>query len=208
VGLLLGFVFAVSTAAQIRVAQAFRSGEAVALKTAFYAGLLINLVVAGTGVLILIVAGGPLIAHFAHTPWIEEQAMRYLGVFLFVVLAEAIGGALSSHFNGCGNSKSPFYSYLIVLPVNISVSVVLIHGALGFPKLGVVGAAVGSAVAAVLRAAFLGWQIYRAERGYAGVVGRWDGTFARSTRRHLVFFLPIAATFVSAALAKNVSGRI
>ena len=207
-GLLLGFVFAFSAASQIRVAQAFGSGEAVALKTALYAGLLINLVVAGIGVLILVVASGPLIAHFAHTPWIEDQAMRYLGVFLFVVLAEAVGGALSSHFNGCGNSKVPFYSYLIALPVNIFVSVVLIHGALGFPVLSVVGAAVGSAVAAVLRAAFLGWQICRAERGYAGVVGWWDGTFARSTRSHLVFSLPIAATFVSAALANNVSGLI
>lgn len=207
-GLLLGFVFAFSTATQIRVAQAFGSGEAIALKTALYAGLFINLVVAGLGVAVLSVAGGPLVAHFAHTAWIGEQAMGYLSVFLFVILAEAVGGALSSHFNGCGNSKAPFYSYLIALPVNVTVSVVLIHGHFGFPALGVVGAAAGSAVGAVLRAAFLGWQILRTERGYAGVAGWWDGTLVRSLRAHLVFSLPIAATFVSSALAGNVSGLI
>lgn len=207
-GLLLGFVFAFSTATQIRVAQAFGSGEAVALKTALYAGLVINLAVAGLGIAILAIAGGSLISHFAHTPWIAEQAMGYLGVFLFVILAEAVGGALSSHFNGCGNSKAPFYSYLIALPVNVSVSVVLIHGLFGFPELGVVGAAAGSAVGAALRAVFLGWQVLRADLGHAGVAGWWDGTFSRSTRAHLLFSLPIAATFVSSALANNVSGLI
>lgn len=207
-GLLLGFVFAFATATQIRVAQAFGSGEPIALKTALYAGLIINIAVAVVGVVLLWRAGGPLIASLAHTPWIAEQATRYLMVFLVVVVAEAAGGALSSHFNDCGNTRTPFYSYLIALPVNIGVSVVLIHGAFGLPALGVVGAAWGSAVASILRVGFLGWQLYRLERGYVGVAGWWQGTLPASLRAHALFSLPIAATFVSAALANNVSGLI
>ncbi len=207
-GLLLGIVFAFSTATQIRVAQAYGSGQAIALKTAFYAGLIINVAVAAVGVVVLAAVGRSLISPLAHTPWIAEQASLYLAVFLLVILAEAVGGALSSHFNGCGNTKAPFHSYLIALPVNVAVSLVLIRGHLGLPALGVVGAAVGSAVGSFLRALFLGLQVYRANKGYAGVIGWWNGTLTRSVRAHLVFSLPLAATFVSAALSNNVSGLI
>lgn len=203
-GLLLGIVFAFSNATQIRIAQAFGTATPVALKTGFLCGLFVNLVSAGLGILLVALFGGKVIDAFAHTEWIADQAKLYLNAFMFVVIAEAFGQCLGSHFNGCGKTKMPFYSYLLALPVNICTSIVLIHGLYGFPELGVLGAAVGSAIAAIVRLIFLGTRMYRWNGFFRGVEGWKNGSFAASVQRHLKFSLPIAATFISMFIANNV----
>lgn len=203
-GLLLGILFAFSNATQIRIAQAFGSAGPVSLKTGFYCGLLINLISTGIGLLLVIAFSDSVIAHFAQTPWIAEQADAYLGVFLFVVLAEAIGQCLSSHFNGCGNTKISFQSYLIALPVNVIVSYGLIHGQFGLPELGVVGAAYGTVVASILRVAFLLRIFERDHKGFRDVAGWSRDRFSTSLWRHFVFSWPIATTFISMTFGTQV----
>ncbi|MDO6591195.1 MULTISPECIES: MATE family efflux transporter [Rhodobacterales] len=207
-GVLLGVLFAFSSATQIRLAQAFGSGRPVALKTGFYAGIIINLVMASIGLVLVLIFGDRIITAFAHTPDIATQAQAYLHVFLLVVLIEAVGQCLGSFFNGCGNTKTPFYSYLIALPVNVTVSVVLIHGLYGLPELGVVGAAVGTVVAAVTRTIFMGVHFYNDTCGYRDVAGWLHATLFISLKRHLKFAAPIAGTFVSMTLATNVCALI
>jgi len=203
-GLVLGCLSAFSSATQIRIAQAFGAHDPRRLKTGFYCGLVINLAVVGLGWVFIQAIGNDLIASFAHTPSIAEEAGRYLSVFTIVFLCEAISIGISSHFNGCGETRIPFFGHLISLPLNVITSIVLIHGLYGFPELGVVGAAAGSAVASVVQLLFLGALFYRANQAFRGVAGWLDGTFWQSTKRHLIFGLPIAGTFV----CNTVSGQV
>lgn len=203
--LMLGVLHSFSSATQILVAQAYGSGKPVSLKTAFYSGLLIN----GTAALVCLTGmwffAGSLMDGFAHSPSIAAEARSYLAVFAFVIVAEVFGQALSAHFNGCGETRLPFYSYLIALPVNVGVSYVLIHGLFGLPALGVTGAAIGSAVSAVMRGAFLLAVIWRENRFYTDVAGWLHGTLGTSFRKHFLFALPIATTFISTHLGGSVA---
>lgn len=207
-GLLLGLLLSFATASQIWIAQAFGSGQRIALKTGFYCGLMINVGVGLLGGLVVWAIGGDILRAFAHSPEIAGQAQRFLNVFMIVVLGEAVGGIISSHFNGCGETRTPFYSYLIAVPVNVGFSVVLIHGLYGFPEMGLIGAAVGSAISSILRAVYLGVRFYQATGAFLDVAGWQHGTLARSTRRHLLFALPIAATFFSSTAANSVATLI
>jgi putative MATE family efflux protein len=207
-GILMGMNFAFSSATQIRIAQAFGSADPVALKTGFYCGLLINLSVTLVGLIILLFVSGDLVHYFSHTPWIAEQAMKYLSVFTIVIVCQSINGCLSSHFNGCGKSKVPFYGFLISVPLNIILSVIFIQGLLGFPAMGVQGAALGSAISSFVQLLYLTLRFYQIERAYVGVRGWLRGTLLASLYRHFVFSLPIAATFISSSLAQNVCGLI
>lgn len=202
-GLVLGVLNAFATATQIRLAQAFGAGRPAALKTGHFCGLFINLAIGFLGALILALVGDRILAHFAHTPEIAADAKRYLDVFLLVILAEAVALNLSSHFNACGVARPPLYSYLLSVPVNVAMSVVLIHGLWGAPELGVTGAAVGSAVASFLRVAYLAHRMRRDFGRLWAEPGWMNGGFLPSFRRHLAFAWPIAATFVSATAAAS-----
>jgi putative MATE family efflux protein len=199
--LLLGVLFAFSTATQILIAQAYGSRNPVALKTGFYAGVIINLVSAAIGAVIVWIIAPPLIASFAHSPWIAEQAWNYLLVFLILVFVEAVAQCLGSYFNGRSKTVIPFRSYLIAVPINVLASYALIHGHYGMPALGVVGAGIGSVIASTVRVAYLGTSFYRLTGAYRDVAGWMQATLWQSTKRHLKFALPIAGTFISNALA-------
>ncbi len=204
-GLLLGVLFAFSSATQIRIAQSFGSAQPGALKSGFYAGLVVNVGASLIGMILVLIVGGGLIDDFAQTPWIARQAQNYLNVFLLLVLIEAVGQNLGSYFNGCGRTVTPFQSYLVALPVNVGVSYALIYGVAGLPELGVTGAAVGSAVASLVRVLFLATIFWRATGGHLDERGWRNGTLAASVKRHLVFSLPIAGTFISTAAAGSVA---
>ncbi|MBY4893668.1 polysaccharide biosynthesis C-terminal domain-containing protein [Rhodobacteraceae bacterium N5(2021)] len=204
VGLLLGILFAFSNATQIRIAQSFGATGQVRLKTAFYCGLVINLGSVLIGVGLVALFGRAVIESAAQTDWIAAQAMSYLQVFLIVVFAEAIGQCLGSHFNGCGNPRVTFYSYLIAMPINIGASIILIYGLYGAPELGVAGAAYGSAIASLTRVMFMGVKFFRENRLFLDVKGWLRDSFAMAFKRHLLFSLPIAGTFLSMTIGTQV----
>jgi len=205
--LLVGTLFAFSTATQIRLAQAVGSGRPVALKTGFYAGLITNLAVAMIGIVFVAAFGGLVLDRIAHTPWIAEQARAYLNIFLLVVLCEAVAQCVGSFFNGSGRTIIPLKSYVFAIPINVATSYLLIHGAAGLPGLGVTGAAIGSALGALARTLYLARAFHRETGSYRSEPGWLNGTLWQSLGRHLNFSMPIAGTFVSNAVA-NYAGML
>ncbi len=203
-GLVMGCTFAFANAMQIRVAQAYGSADPLELKTAFYSGLVINVLIVLGGILLILVFGYPLLALMAHTPLIAAGAAGYLSVFLLVLLAEAVSSVLTSHFNGCRRTKLAFYSFLISAPVNIGSSILLIFGLYGFPQMGLVGAAWGSFLGALLRLLYLAVMFYRAHGLFTEVAGWLHGSLSRAAGKQFSFSWPIAATFVSMTFANQV----
>lgn len=207
-GLLLGTTFAFANAMQIKVAQAYGSDNPIALKSAFYCGLLINVVIASFGIVLIMIFSQSAIDKLAHSGSIAEDASQYLSVFLLVVVAETFSSAFTSHFNGCGKTRLAFYSFLISAPVNILTSIVLIFGLYGMPELGVVGAAWGSFIGAFLRTVYLAHCFYSAHRDLHAVDGWASDNLISTVRRQYNFSWPIAATFISMTFASQVCTAI
>ncbi|MDB2406984.1 MATE family efflux transporter [Jannaschia sp.] len=203
-GVVLGSIFAFASALQIRTAQAFGTKDAVFLKSVLVCGLIVSAAVGMLGLGVIAVAEGPLIGALAPTPEIAGMARAYLSIFAFVILFEIVGQVLSSFFNGCGQTRVPLYSYCLSLPINVASSIVLIHGLLGFPALGVAGAALGSAIAAGVQISFLAWRLWLRHGAMRSLLGWHGGSLRAALRRHVSFVLPIAATFFSAMLAGHV----
>lgn len=203
-GMMLGALFAFSSGTQIRLACGFGLDSDLTMKTGFYAGLVQNLVAAAVGLAVVLSFGAQAVTALAQTQWIAEQAQGYLNVMLFVVFSEAVGQCVSSFFNACGKTRVPLVGYLIGLPINVGVSLVLIYGYLGFPELGVQGAAVGTLCGSLARLAFLGLTFARQTGLYRDIAGWAQDSYKASFQRHVAFSWPIAGTFVSMTIANQV----
>lgn len=203
-GIILGVIFAFSHALQIRTAQSYGRGDPVHLNSVLASGLTVSLGVGVTGVLAILVLGRPLIDSFAPTEPIADQAITYLMIFSLVILGESVGQSISSYFNGCGRTRIPLYGYCLSVPINVLSSIALIHGVGPLPAFGVAGAAMGSALAILTQTLYLTLRLYHNDAHLARVPGWQMGAFAAALRRHFLFSLPIAATFISANLATHV----
>lgn len=207
-GFVLGGILAFANAMQIRTAQAFGTGDAVFLKSALASGMIISLLVGCFGLGVIILTGGTLIDATAPSLEAATLSKDYLAIFSFVIVGEAIGQCLSSYFNGCGRTRLPLYSFCLSLPINVTLSIILIHGYFGFPAFGVAGAAMGSAVAVVVQAGFLLIRLLQLDGHLRHVEGWRQSDFRKTLKRHVAFSLPIAATFMSAVFSAQVCALI
>ncbi|MFY0660650.1 MAG: polysaccharide biosynthesis C-terminal domain-containing protein [Shimia sp.] len=207
-GIILGTIFAFAHAMQIRAAQAYGTGDPVFIKSVLASGLTISLGIGCTGGVLLLCFGDSFIDDIAPSKEVASHAWSYLSIFVLVVLFEAVGQCLSSYFNGIGRTRIPLYGYLISVPINVIVSIALIHGLWGLPAFGISGAAMGSAFASLLQALFFMLRLYQSDRHLLRVRGWRHGRFITTLGRHIRFALPIAATFVSATLATHVCTMI
>lgn len=203
-GIALGVIFAFAHAMQIRAAQAYGTRDPVFLKSVLASGLTTSLMIGILGVVMVFAVGLPVLSSLAPTTEIATEARSYLTIFTLVVLFEAVGQCLSSYFNGCGRTRLPLYGYCLSVPINIGASIILIHGHFGLPAFGVAGAAMGSAIGVFVQVLFFGAHLMRLDGQLARVVGWRQDRFTATFIRHLVFALPIAATFVSATVATHV----
>lgn len=206
--LLLGALVALAHAAQILVSRAQGANDPVALKSALGCGLFIGALVTTFGLSGLWIFGPRILSNIAHTPEIAAHAFTYLKIFSVVILCETASQAMSCHFNGTGRTRLPFYSHLAEMPLNIGLSILLIFGLYGFPEMGLAGAAIGSAVAAFVRLAYLAHHLRRLDHHLFATPGWTHGSFWASTRHHVVFALPVAGTFFGQAACNAVCALI
>lgn len=207
-GLVIGVLFAFSNATQIRTAQAFGTGDPIFLKSVIASSLTVTVTLGLVGVVLISLIAPGVIDQLAVNEAVAAQAQTYLTIFMVVIIAESIGQSIASFFNGCSQTKLPLYGYVLSVPVNVVVSVGLIHGLWGLPEMGVAGAATGSAIAISLQSAFWVLLLVRKHGSLRRVAGWHKGAFSPTLRRHITFSLPIAATFISATMAAHLCSLI
>lgn len=203
-GIILGFLFAFSNGSQLLIAQAFGAENPIALKSSFWSGQVINWLASLVGIGIIIFLGDAILGSIATTEAMAAQAKEYLLIFIGVIVGVSISHNITVLFNGTGNSKLPFYSNLIELPVNAALSYVLIYGLWGFPEMGLAGAAWGSVVAVGMRTVFLMGCLYVTKQTFILLSGWMKTTFTQSLKHHFNQSYHIAITFISMSMTAHV----
>jgi putative MATE family efflux protein len=84
---------------------------------------------------------------------VVDFGAAYLEVVMLALVFRFVSMVGSRGLQGCGDTLTPMYVSLTVIPVNILLNAVLIFGLGPFPALGIAGAAIGTALANVANAA-------------------------------------------------------
>ncbi|MBC8531906.1 MATE family efflux transporter [Gehongia tenuis] len=143
-------IIGVGTGCSIFIAQFWGSSNHEPIKKVLGVGLMTMLFFA-----VIFTAGALFIPHiilglFSRDPAVIELATQYLTV---VSLSYIITGAtvvFTNALKSIGNTKAPMIVSIIAVATNAGLNYVLIFGKLGFPELGVLGAAIATVIARII----------------------------------------------------------
>jgi MATE family multidrug resistance protein len=157
VAMSLGIGF--STAITPLVAEADGAGDAREGRRALQHGLVLCALL-GIALFGAVLLCKPLMSLMEQPEEVVALAIPYLDLVAFSLIPLIVFQALKQFSEGLSKTKYPMYATIVANIINILLNYLLIFGAFGFPKLGIVGAAIGTLVARVGMCLFL-WGIFR-----------------------------------------------
>ena len=176
------------------VSQSFGRGRLADCSAYAWQGVHLSLLI---GVLVLptwwLMPG--LFAWVGHEPAVRAMEVTYVQIGLLGVAPTVAAVALTDFFNGLHKPMVGFWAALVSNVFNAVANYALIFGKLGFPAMGMAGAAWGTAVAATLQAALmLAWMLRPAMAQRFDSRRTWRPRWSLM-RRIIRFGLPAGAQF-------------
>ena len=171
-------VFGALSGAGIFSTQYFGKGDMDGVRSVMRIKLVVAMVICTGAILVFLTAGPVLIGNYiaadtdANTRALTMQyAKQYLHVMLFGIIPFGFTQVYASAFRESGNTKLPMVSSMIAMTVNFVFNWLLIFGMLGFPKLGVVGAAVATVISRFVEMLILVVSVHRRADRYPFIQG-------------------------------------
>ena len=157
-----------STAITPLVAEADGAGNKADGKSALKHGLLLCTVI-GVFLFGVILLAKPLMHMMKQPPEVVKLAMPYLDLVAFSLIPLVIFQAFKQFSEGLSQTRYPMYATVLGNVVNIVLNYLLIFGSFGFPKMGIVGAAIGTVVARILMVIYI-WYILKSKTKFRDYV--------------------------------------
>lgn len=153
-----------STAITPLVAEADGAGNKADGKSALKHGLVLCTVL-GISLFALILLAKPIMHLMKQPPEVVELAMPYLDLVALSLVPLVIFQAFKQFSEGLSQTRYPMYATVIANIVNITLNYLLIFGSFGFPKMGIVGAAIGTLVARILMVVYI-WYLLKSKKKF------------------------------------------
>ncbi len=140
-------VMGIGAGCSILIAQLWGKEDTENVKKVLQLGLAAGIVFAAIFTVIGFFGSESIIKIFNPDPDVIRFGSEYLRVSIFSYLATAISFVFAGALRSIGNTALPMWGSLIGLIINGVFNALLIFGLLGFPALGVVGAAIATLMA-------------------------------------------------------------
>ncbi len=152
VGMSLGIGF--STAITPLIAEADAEKDDKKIRTTFHHGLLLCTIL-GIAIFILIVLAKPIMNLMNQPEAVVELAAPYIDWVAFSLIPVIIFQGYKQFADGLSETKYSMYAIYLANVVHIFFNYVLIYGVWGFPKFGILGAALGTVISRIMMVVFL-----------------------------------------------------
>ena len=117
----------------------------------------------------VIMAAKPLMFMMRQSEEVAALAAPYLDLVALSLIPLIIFQALKQFSEGLSETKYPMYATIVANVINIVINYLLIFGMFGFPKMGIVGAAVGTLVSRVVMV-FHMWSLFKVKAKFKELV--------------------------------------
>lgn len=150
-------IFGLISGAGIFGAQFYGKGDEEGMRYTFRFKYILCILFSGIGIAVFCIWGEPLISLFLHegseTGDIEKTlyyGKQYLMIMLITLIPSAITQSYASTLRERGQTVVPMVAGVTAVIINVCLNALLIFGLLGFPELGVAGAAIATCIAKVI----------------------------------------------------------
>lgn len=163
--------FGVISGSTIYMAQYYGAKNQSKLNQTYRITLYASLLVAFIAFIIFSVADTFLIQIFTTNPVTIGLAEDYISIIRWGLFGFAISIAISSSLRVVGITKPLLWISVFTIVLNTVLNALLIFGLFGLPELGVIGAAIATAIARFVEAALSLWYMWRRQN-----IFKWDWT--------------------------------
>jgi len=153
-----------STAITPLVAEADGEGNVARGKAAFKHGLFLCTVL-GIMLFGLILLFKPLMYHMKQPEEVVILAIPYLEIVAFSLIPMIMFQAFKQFSDGLSQTKYAMWATLLANVINVVLNYLLIYGKFGFPKMGIVGAAIGTLISRVVMLLFI-WLLLKSREKF------------------------------------------
>jgi putative MATE family efflux protein len=152
--ILFSFISAISTGTTVLIAHSVGAG---ALKTArrysevsfFY-----NIVISVFFFVFLCFSSAGIMNLMGTSSDIGDYGSKFMGILSYSFIFEGIEFSIVAILLGVGRTKAIMYSAILRTTINIALDWILIYGKLGFPEMGIAGAALATTISNAAAAIF------------------------------------------------------
>ena len=176
-------IFGGLSGASIFGAQFFGKGDQKGVRDTLRFRVLFSVGIFLAGLVVFLAFGEPLFRLYlpegvsdpADIAATLDLAKSYLDVMLWGLLPFALTQCFSGTLRDAGETVSAMTASVIAIAVNLVGNYLLIFGKLGFPALGVVGAALATVISRYVELAYLLFAVYRRKARFPFLEGAFRG---------------------------------
>jgi len=163
VAMSLGIGF--STAITPLIAEADSEKNFASGKSTFKHGLFLCTLL-GIVLFVMVFLAKPLMYSMDQPKEVVNLAMSYLNLVAFSLIPLIVFQAFKQCSDGLSMTKYPMYATILANVINVILNYIFIFGKLGFPQLGMIGAAIGTLVSRVVMLGYLWYLMYNLDKSH------------------------------------------
>jgi putative MATE family efflux protein len=157
---LMLFPTAINTGASIFIAQYWGAKNLNHIKEFFDLSLIFNMIFILFFSILIFFFPESILGIFSTDKNVILYGSRYLRIISFSYIFTAVSYSFTIALRSIEKVKMPLYVFTVSLIINIILNFILIFGHLGFPRLGVMGAAIGTLSARIIECTTLVFLVY------------------------------------------------
>ena len=176
-------VFGGVSGAGIFTAQFYGKGDDDGIRYTMRFKLIVTVLLAFTAAALFLSNGDRLIELFLHEDEVtnvalcRSESIAYLQIMLFTVFPFALTQVYGDTLRGCGHTVVPMTAGVAAILTNLVFNYILIFGKLGFPALGVRGAAIATLLSRVVESLILIIWSHSHTKRYSFIPGVWRSLY-------------------------------
>jgi len=179
----LSFFLGISGYTNTFIAQYHGAGEKKLCTICFWQGVYFSIVAGILYPILLKPLGAYILNWTAHEPAVLAAEQTYFGLLAFGAIFPLVGNSFSSFFSGRGDTRTIMWVSIAMAILNIFLNYGLIFGKMGFPEMGIAGAAIatiaGSICGTVLYIFLISKKRFKEEYGIWKFIKFKKSTFLR-----------------------------